>query len=83
MLISYAFAKVKTILDTPVPKVLSWSADSSGPNNPVESEYLIMEQAQGIEVGRNWAKIPLESKSAMVKDLVSIQEKLLTVHFQW
>jgi len=37
----------RTILDVPVPKVLGWSSTAE---NPVQAEYILMEEAQGTQL---------------------------------
>ena len=42
-------------LGVPIPRVLAWCSNAS--STSVESEYIIMEKAQGIELGRVWDKM--------------------------
>jgi hypothetical protein len=42
---------VRTILDIPVPQVLAWSATDQ---NPVQAEYIIMEEASGSQLHKVW-----------------------------
>ncbi|KAH9220296.1 kinase-like domain-containing protein [Leptodontidium sp. 2 PMI_412] len=53
----------RTVLNIPVPKVFAWSAAA---NNPVDAEYIIMEEAPGIQ---------------LEDGLVEIEKKLLSVSF--
>jgi hypothetical protein len=46
----------RTILNLPVPKVLAWSATSQ---NPVESEYIMMEEAKGSQLHTVWPELEL------------------------
>ncbi|KAI0868933.1 kinase-like domain-containing protein [Hypoxylon argillaceum] len=67
-----------SILGLPVPKVLAWSMDA---DNPVQSEYIIMEEAAGVQLSQVWDTLPIESKLEIVKDLVNIEKKLLSISF--
>ncbi|KAH9205444.1 kinase-like domain-containing protein [Leptodontidium sp. 2 PMI_412] len=68
----------RTILNIPVPKVHAWSAVS---DNPVEAEYILMEEACGTSLGDVWENMGIHSKDKIVKDIVSIEQKLLSVSF--
>jgi predicted Ser/Thr protein kinase len=61
-----------------VPKVLDWSATT---DNPVGSEYILMEEANGTQLGTNWSSMETDTKYAIVEELVSITTKLLSVSF--
>ncbi|GAP91259.2 putative phosphotransferase enzyme family protein [Rosellinia necatrix] len=67
-----------SILGLPVPKVLAWNIDAE---NPVQSEYIIMEEATGTQLSQVWDTLPLETKLNVVKDLVNIEQKLLSISF--
>ncbi|KAI1427543.1 kinase-like domain-containing protein [Xylaria sp. FL1777] len=67
-----------SILGLPVPKVLAWSIDA---DNPVHSEYIIMEEATGTQLSQVWDTLPLETKLEIVKDLVNIENNLLSISF--
>ncbi|KAL2067763.1 hypothetical protein VTL71DRAFT_15859 [Oculimacula yallundae] len=68
----------RTILNIPVPKVHAWSAVS---DNPVEAEYILMEEACGTSLGDVWEDMGILSKDKIVKDIVSIEQKMLSVSF--
>ncbi|KAH8719343.1 kinase-like domain-containing protein [Phaeosphaeriaceae sp. PMI808] len=68
----------RTVLEVPVPKVLSWSGEAE---NPVESEYILMEEATGNQLGEVWDEIELHSKLKIVDDIVAIEKKLLSLSF--
>ncbi|KAK0105681.1 Phosphotransferase enzyme [Cadophora gregata] len=68
----------RTILNLPVPKVHAWSAVS---DNPVEAEYILMEEACGTSLGDIWEDMELHSKVKIVEDIISIEQKLLSVSF--
>ncbi|KAF7923997.1 hypothetical protein EAE99_006658 [Botrytis elliptica] len=78
----------RTILNIPLPKVYTWSAES---NNPVDTDYIIMEEAPGISladrnyecyksvVSREELATELASRKKFVADIVAIEKKLLSV----
>jgi hypothetical protein len=66
------------VLNIPVPKVFAWSAAA---NNPVEAEYIIMEEAPGTQLEDVWDGKTISDKTKIVKGLVEIEKKLLSVSF--
>jgi len=66
------------VLNIPVPKVFAWSAVA---NNPVEAEYIIMEEAAGTQLEEVWDDKRISDKTKIVKSLVEIEKKLLSVSF--
>ena len=66
------------MLQIPIPRVHAWSARV---DNPVGAEYIIMEEATGTKLEDVWDELPLEDRIAVMKDLVSIENKLLSVSF--
>ncbi|EEQ33627.1 Phosphotransferase enzyme [Microsporum canis] len=68
----------RTVLQIPVPRVHAWSARV---DNPVGAEYIIMEEASGAKLEDVWDDLSLEDRIAIMKDLVSIESKLLSVSF--
>ncbi|OBT78357.1 hypothetical protein VF21_02169 [Pseudogymnoascus sp. 05NY08] len=67
-----------TILDIAVPKIHAWSAVA---DNPVQAEYIVMEEAPGRSLADVWGDIKLRSKDKVISDLVAIEKKLLSVSF--
>lgn len=61
-----------------MPKVLSWSGE---PENSVESEYILMEEATGNQLGEIWDDMELENKLAVVDDILAIERKFLSMSF--
>lgn len=61
-----------------MPKVLAWDARS---DNPVESEYIIMEEASGIQLGKVWDSMEIDVKGEIVGQLASMSKKFLSVSF--
>lgn len=68
----------RTILNIPVPKVLSWSVTDQ---NLVQAEYIIMEEARGSPPQEVWQDLSLRKKSAISRELVDVERKLLSVSF--
>lgn len=66
---------VRSQLGVPVPRVLAWCADAS--ITPVETEYIVMEKAAGIELGKVWDKMCSDTKDAVVREWVDIEARLL------
>ncbi|UPX10411.1 Phosphotransferase enzyme [Ascochyta rabiei] len=68
----------RTVLNIPVPKVLAWSATDQ---NPVQAEYIIMEEARGSQLHKVWQDLSLRSKSNVIREFVDVERKLLSVSF--
>lgn len=43
------------------------------------SEYIIMEQAEGVALSALWDEMGLEQKATVVDDIVTIEKKLCSV----
>lgn len=63
----------RSVLQLPVPKVLDWSATKE---NPVESEYILMEEARGYQLSSVWNDLPLPQKVRVIKGIVDIEASL-------
>ena len=50
-------------------------------DNPVGAEYILMEEACGKSLRDLWEDMGIHSKDSIVKDIVSIEQKLLSVSF--
>lgn len=70
--------QARNVLQIPVPRVYSWNAQ---PDNPVGAEYIVMEEAPGTMLDSIWVELPLEERINIMKDLISIEKKLLSVSF--
>ena len=66
------------VLDISVPKVFGWSTTA---NNPIGAEYILMEEARGRQLVECWDELSAESRLAIMRDLVSIEAKLLSLKF--
>jgi hypothetical protein len=58
--------------------VLAWSAHT---DNPVEAEYILMEVAEGTQLGDIWHEMEIERKLQITRDIVGIEKKLLSASF--
>ena len=63
---------VRSRLEIPAPRVLAWSSDTS--TNPVESDYIIMEKAEGVELDEVWNGLTPDLKRGVVSELVRIEK---------
>jgi hypothetical protein len=68
----------RNILNIPVPKVLTWSVTDQ---NPVQAEYIIMEEAKGSQLHAVWQDLPLRTKGNIIREFIDIEEKLLSISF--
>ncbi|KAF9894411.1 Phosphotransferase enzyme [Aspergillus nanangensis] len=68
----------RDVLQIPVPRILGWSAS---PDNPVGSEYIFMEEATGTQLAIQWDGLNPDAKLAIMREVVAIETKLLSVSF--
>ncbi|KAE8355998.1 kinase-like domain-containing protein [Aspergillus coremiiformis] len=68
----------RSVLEIPTPRVFAWSADA---NNPVQSEYIIMEEAPGEKLEDVWDDLAIEQRILIMKDLVSLEKKMISMSF--
>jgi len=69
----------RTVLNLPVPRVLAWNATDQ---HPVQAEYIIMEEASGSQLHEVWQDLPLRRKCDIIRELVDVERKLLSVSFE-
>ena len=60
----------------PIPMVYSWD---STPKNPVGSEYMIMEKAQGSPLQNTWYSMTMGERLQMVENVVLLERKLFDI----
>lgn len=70
--------QARNVFGIPVPKVLAWDGGNS---NSAESEYILMEEAKGTQLGELWTEMDLDDKFKVVDDVITIQQKLQSVTF--
>ncbi|KAJ5353503.1 hypothetical protein N7541_006067 [Penicillium brevicompactum] len=68
----------RDFLQIPVPRVFDWGATS---DNAVGSEYIIMEEASGSELGLVWDQLSPDKKLSIMREIVTIESKMLAVSF--
>ncbi|KAJ6060042.1 hypothetical protein N7444_002974 [Penicillium canescens] len=68
----------RDFLQIPVPRIFDWSATS---NNAVGSEYIIMEEASGTQLGVVWDQLSPDKKLSIMREIVTIESKMLAVSF--
>ncbi|RJE24536.1 hypothetical protein PHISCL_03123 [Aspergillus sclerotialis] len=68
----------RSVLDLPVPKVLAWSATAT---NPVESEYILMEEAKGSQLHDVWKNLQLRDKRDIIQEIINVEKKMLSISF--
>lgn len=64
--------------DIPVPKVLAWDGGSS---NEAESEYILMEEANGTQLDTLWTGMEIDEKSKVVDEVIAMQKKMQSRNF--
>ncbi|KAK2766152.1 hypothetical protein FQN54_007668 [Arachnomyces sp. PD_36] len=69
---------LRDALNIPTPRIIAWSADR---NNSVGAEYILEEKAPGVPLGSLWYQWPMESKLAMISQVVGIEHQLASVQF--
>lgn len=69
------YTQARTVLEIPVPEVYAWCTDRL---NPVGSEYILMQEAPGVKLENVWESLPLKKKVEIMKELVSIEKKMLS-----
>ncbi|KAI1941814.1 Phosphotransferase enzyme [Ophidiomyces ophidiicola] len=69
----------RSVLGIPVPKVLEWKASLHG--NPVEAEYIIMEEAEGTLLSDGWHTMKPAERENIIDGIVEVQQKLVSVAF--
>ncbi|GKZ38817.1 phosphotransferase enzyme [Aspergillus brasiliensis] len=71
---------LRNILHIPVPQVLAWNSAVDSTNS-VGAEYIVMEHAPGSNLADVWTDMDLDCKVQTMKDIVTVQEKLLSLKF--
>lgn len=62
----------------PIPKVFDWSSST---DNPVQSEYIIMEKVPGKELEHTWYTMTAKERMAVVGKVVDIERMLFAIPF--
>ncbi|EGC45217.1 phosphotransferase enzyme family protein [Histoplasma capsulatum var. duboisii H88] len=69
---------MRSALGTPVPRVLSWSSKME---NPVGTEYIIMENLPGVQLNKIWNELDIEVRLKVVKQIAKYQADWTTTSF--
>lgn len=69
---------MRSVLHTPVPKVLSWD---SSKNNPVGAEYIIMEKAPGVQLDQIWNQLDIGEMWKVTQSIAKYQALWAEVSF--
>lgn len=62
----------------PIPKVFDWISST---DNPVQSEYIIMEKVQGKGLEHTWYTMTAKERMAVVEKIVDIERTLFAIRF--
>lgn len=71
-------AFLRDILRVPIPKVLAYSTDS---NNPVGTEYIIMERIEGVSLASRWLSLATGEVKDIMTQIAAIEQKLFAHSF--
>lgn len=69
---------VRSRTTIPVPKVLTWSSDST---NPIGAEYIIMEKASGVQLYKVWGDLDEPSRLKLIQNLTLLEHQLFSIRF--
>ncbi|QSS53787.1 phosphotransferase family protein, PKc-like superfamily domain-containing protein [Histoplasma capsulatum var. duboisii H88] len=70
------FLKSRTSIH--VPEVFAWSAD---PENPIGSEYILMEKIQGVALAGKWGTMNLLERYKVIDQIVEMEKELGSLEF--
>ncbi|KAJ0413319.1 kinase-like domain-containing protein [Aspergillus carlsbadensis] len=69
---------MRSVFDTPVPKVFSWSSSA---DNPVAAEYILMENARGVSLSKIWDTLDVDVQFKVLKRIAMYQRAWSDVSF--
>ncbi|KAL2841256.1 kinase-like domain-containing protein [Aspergillus pseudoustus] len=69
---------VRSKTSVPAPEVLAWSSDSS---NPIQSEYIVMQKAEGIQLVDVWGDMNQLQQFKLIQNLVRLEGELASLKF--
>ncbi len=76
--VAHPLPQARTILKIPVPLVHDWSATA---DNPVGAEFMIMEEAAGVQLRDVWDEMDPGHQLSVMRELVEIKQKMLSARF--
>lgn len=68
--------QARSVLGIPIPKVLGYSVDAT---NSVGSEYILMEEAKGVQLASVWNDMEIDDQAKIVKSIIEIDAKFLAI----
>lgn len=71
--------QVRNVLGLPVPKIYAWNSNAA--SSTVGAEYIIMEKAPGIELGRAWPELNGNERRKIIQRLVQYQKNFTASTF--
>lgn len=71
--------QARDILQIPVPKVVAWCSQTR--ENPVGSEYIIMEEVPGVQLEYVWPSMSIQDRLGVVKSIASYQKAWTSTSF--
>jgi hypothetical protein len=69
---------VRAHTSVPVPRVLDWNDD---PTNPTGTEYIIMEQASGVQLHEKWNTMNALQQMLCVKSVATLVKEMAKLKF--
>ncbi|KAL4946504.1 hypothetical protein BDV06DRAFT_208629 [Aspergillus oleicola] len=69
---------MRSVLDTPVPKIFSWNSST---DNPVAAEYILMENARGVSLSKIWDNLDVDLQFNVLKKIAMYQRVWSDVSF--
>ncbi len=69
---------VREYTTVPVPKILAWNDDAL---NPVGAEYIIMENAPGVQLYKVWDEIQDYHRLRLIESLTKMEHQLAAIQF--
>jgi len=77
-LIDVDIATVRRNTKLPIPKIIAWSDNDS---NPVGSEYILMEHADGVELRKIWFDLDSDVQLNCIRNITSRLEDMTQLRF--
>ncbi|KAL3478146.1 kinase-like domain-containing protein [Aspergillus californicus] len=68
---------MRSVLDTPVPKIFSWNSSA---DNPVAAGYILMENARGVSLSTIWDNLDVDQQFKVLKKIAMYQRTWSDVH---
>ncbi|KAL3485642.1 kinase-like domain-containing protein [Aspergillus germanicus] len=69
---------MRSVLDTPVPKILVWNSSF---DNPVAVEYILMENARGVSLSKIWNNLDVDLQFKVLKKIAMYQRAWSDISF--